>query len=179
MAYVDKNTFEVLDNVIEIDDKIVETIQELNRKGYITTYCCSGHDNYSKFSIAPVFLPKGISAEQAKSMITDQTVDLGIYEENKVIGAIQAWQSPYISFADVYEFSSIPEGFDMTTSKSMVDGEYKDTVCISKILDIYKDSDRRILKTQEELTREIDETNRILLEWSKSLNNIRESKKVN
>ena len=39
MAYLNKNTFEVVDNIIEIDDRMVPIIQELNTKGYLRYIC--------------------------------------------------------------------------------------------------------------------------------------------
>lgn len=41
-------------NVVEIDDLIVPTILELNKKGYKTRFCCSGH-MYSISSIHIMF----------------------------------------------------------------------------------------------------------------------------
>lgn len=41
--YLNSNTFEIINNVFEVDDLMGETISILNRKGYHTLYCCSGH----------------------------------------------------------------------------------------------------------------------------------------
>ncbi len=51
MAVMDEKTFEIYhndlgavpDGYVEIDELIAPTVQVLNRKGYITKYCCSGH----------------------------------------------------------------------------------------------------------------------------------------
>ena len=41
--YINKETFEIVDNIFEVDEDIAETISILNKKGYYTKYCCSGH----------------------------------------------------------------------------------------------------------------------------------------
>ena len=41
--YINKETFEIVDNVFEVDEDISQTISILNKKGYYTKYCCSGH----------------------------------------------------------------------------------------------------------------------------------------
>lgn len=52
MAYIKKSDFSILsgsnidgflDDCFECDDMIAPVIQELNRKGYTTKYCCGGH----------------------------------------------------------------------------------------------------------------------------------------
>ena len=58
-------------NVVEIDDMILPIIKRLNQKGYITEYCCSGHDyedntnTYIVFNIdtIPKIIPKGFILE--------------------------------------------------------------------------------------------------------------------
>ena len=41
--YIDKKTFEIVDNVFEVDEDIADIISILNKKGYYTKFCCSGH----------------------------------------------------------------------------------------------------------------------------------------
>ena len=52
MPYIHKSTFEIiqgsnidhyLDDYFEVDELIALPIQVLNRKGYTTSFCCSGH----------------------------------------------------------------------------------------------------------------------------------------
>lgn len=52
MAYFNPDTFQIcadsnidgyLDDFVEIDEVIAPLIRELNRRGYKTDYCCSGH----------------------------------------------------------------------------------------------------------------------------------------
>ena len=44
-TFIDSKTYEIIkdEQVIEVDDAIAETISVLNKKGYKTKYCCSGH----------------------------------------------------------------------------------------------------------------------------------------
>ena len=72
--YIKNNTFELsrckADNCFEVDDAIVKAIAVLNRKGYRTAFCCSGHPDtghdpeiaYIQFGfgeITPETLPDG------------------------------------------------------------------------------------------------------------------------
>lgn len=41
--YIDIKTFDIIDDVFEVDEYIAEAISILNKKGYYTKYCCSGH----------------------------------------------------------------------------------------------------------------------------------------
>lgn len=58
-------------SVVEIDDLMMSTIKELNKKGYITKFCCSGHsyekntDTYISFNsdTVPSTLPSGFILE--------------------------------------------------------------------------------------------------------------------
>ena len=51
MACIHKKTFDIYhsdqlimpDDYFEVDDEIAPSIQMLNRKGYITEWCCAGH----------------------------------------------------------------------------------------------------------------------------------------
>ncbi|MFQ3543503.1 hypothetical protein Q7A53_05405 [Halobacillus rhizosphaerae] len=52
-------------SVVEVDELILPTIIELNKKGYTTKYCCSGHLNqgmigtYLYFEVPPKSCPEG------------------------------------------------------------------------------------------------------------------------
>lgn len=64
-------------NIVEIDELLIPTIIMLNRKGYVTEYCCSGHyyEDYPNCYItfyadmAPVTagLPRGFKVEYSGS----------------------------------------------------------------------------------------------------------------
>ena len=43
--YIDSKTFEINDDIFEVDEAIAESIVLLNKKGYKTLFCCSGHND--------------------------------------------------------------------------------------------------------------------------------------
>jgi len=58
MTYIDKKNFDIFFHtndirieapIFEVDELIAPIISLLNKKGYKTQYCCSGHYNESKF----------------------------------------------------------------------------------------------------------------------------------
>jgi len=57
-------------DVVEIDELLIDTIIELNKKGYYTKYCCSGHQYqscpncYIYFEVLPDILPKGYTLDK-------------------------------------------------------------------------------------------------------------------
>ena len=74
--YIRKDSYKLIKkkvaNSFEVDDLIAPAISLLNQKGYLTTFCCSGHVNidpcleraYIAFEfgvITPEFLPEGWS----------------------------------------------------------------------------------------------------------------------
>src|SRR5574344_734846 len=55
--YIDKDTYEVVDNIFEVEEAIADTLSILNKKGYYTLYSCSGHVQnpriYEKYVLVP------------------------------------------------------------------------------------------------------------------------------
>ena len=75
-------------NYVEIDENIAIIISMLNKKGYITEYCCSGHmlgDLFDKHSV-----PKGFDINESY---------------------IKKSRNCYILFREKYKFSDLPFGF--------------------------------------------------------------------
>ncbi len=176
MAYLDKNTFEVVDNIIEIDDRMVPIIQELNKKGYKTTYCCSGHEDITRIDYTPYFI------YPEDHLSTNNYINLGMYEDYKVITDFIKCVDIYISFAENYEFDYIPEGFVIEQAINQTNNEVTNYVLISKTFSRYKDEENIILETKENLKKEIDISNQKLLEWARSLpsrKDVMKLKKVN
>ena len=162
--YLDLNKLEYVDSIVEIDDDIADTILELNKKGYKTLYCCSGHKDTQIFSYP------------------DAPEEKTIYEEDGIrygVGAGTSYRT-YIKFDGAYNFETIPDGFTYETK----DEEYHNTLAVFNsehyevkgcTIDditfgdtISHDIDGRG-KTTKEIDAEIKHANAILLEWAKEL----------
>ena len=94
--YLDAETYRMYfnnatNNCFEVDALIAKTIQLLNRKGYKTEYCCSGHYGSDKTEIVDVF-------DENENVI-------GVTEVSEIRSSI------YVSFADSVQLPYIPEGW--------------------------------------------------------------------
>lgn len=145
--YLNTKTFDKVKNIIEVDSLIIDTISILNKKGYKTLYCCSGHVKdpriYEEYKIS-------------KDKIND-FVDYYIKEETEdeyTLLAPYSFTAIYIKFDKKYNFINLPKGFII-----------KDDI-IEKIVDYYKNNKRRSL---QEIDNEIKLSNKELLNWAKEI----------
>lgn len=143
--YIDKDTFEIVDNVFEVDEEIADIISMLNKKGYYTEYCCSGH----------------IKDPRLYEMYTldkdDEDVKLGyIVEDSDKLSVLlpQTFAGIYIKFKDKYEFD-VPSGFT----------KY-DEYTIDKVIDFYIDGKK---KSYSEIDKELNDAYNDLRKWVESL----------
>lgn len=113
MAYIDRQTYNiwanstiegVIENCFEVDDDIALIIQALNRKGYTTEYCCSGHPCKTLTEITV----KGHFNEKGTQVILDDNDDY-------ITAPIASTFMPlYIAFAEsvtIPKTDELPEGF--------------------------------------------------------------------
>ena len=176
MAYLDENTYEVVDNIIEIDDEMVPIIQELHRKGYKTNGCVGAIKDLQHLDLYSNIVPEDKVDDYIDSLEGDY-IDLGSYEDNEVISCIDTWSTISITFGDLYEFPSIPEDFGFGFGVAQTaDGRFINFGVLAKDICLYEDEENKIFKTKEGLEKEINETYRELLEWAKSLEPLDEMK---
>lgn len=132
MAFINKKDFSILydmdlisekvkEQYFECDEMIAPTISLLNKKGYKTKYCCSGHSYPYSFTKYHESLP--VELENKNGIILD-TVELcdemkDFYEK---CGRNCSYKSEvfyptikkirlYILFEKTYNFSNLPKGF--------------------------------------------------------------------
>jgi hypothetical protein len=85
-AYTVGNCKKCGENVAEVDDMIIDTIILLNKKGYKTKFCCSGHLNenhfgtYIMFINRPDILPEGFYPTDMECMHLHSTRNPKGYE---------------------------------------------------------------------------------------------------
>ena len=149
--YINKETFEIVDNVFEVDEGIAQTISILNKKGYYTKYCCSGHEKD----------PRLYELYNVKNNDDFELKNLGYIvnknDDNYDIIMPYTDTSVYIMFDSYYVFDNLPEGF------------YRfNDVTISKEIDYYNDGKRR---DWSDIGKEIKDSNDELLRWAISLPN--------
>lgn len=171
--YLDINKLEYNSDIVEVDDLIADTILELNKKGYITHACCSGH---SKVELYPYELP----LDKKEQALKENYV---IYEEDDMIHCCMPniTTYTYVMFAKGYNFEKVPEGFLYETAEEQYnrhlkwkeeDPNYQNDNAIfgdhvGKMIMLMDENGKR--RPTEEVDREIMDANKILLEWSKKL----------
>lgn len=147
--YIDNKTFDIIDNVFEVDEDIAEAISILNKKGYYTKFCCSGH----------VKEPRLYEMYNRKNNILYKDSYLGHVvnknDDNYDILMPYTFTAAYITFSDKYNFDYLPVGF------TKVDG-----FTIERIIEYYNNGKR---KSSNYIDKEIKEVNRLLLSWANSL----------
>ena len=153
--YINAKTFDMVDDVFEVDDLIAETITTLNKKGYRTTYCCSGHSDPDITGI--VYIDK-VNYERLKDafpniIVIGEQIRNGV--EKVVAFNVTSVQELYISFAEEYEFPTLPEDFWYEDGR------------ISMEFPLYKEPGE--LYPEEVIKLQIERANLELLKWAKSL----------
>ena len=153
MSLIHKESFDILqyceegkdDEYFEVDENIALVISLLNKKGYKTTFCCSGHafDDMTE-----------LYADDKKSfecIIFSNLQDIR-YERGRY-KAVDRGNAKYcyIGFEEDYDFPELPEGFIYDEDAKSIEKDY-----ISES-DTY------------DLIQEIVDTMKALYEWVKGL----------
>lgn len=152
LCFLNNENFENIENVIQVDKEICETIKVLNKKGYTTLASCAGHNNLSKYlrQECDIDLLEDLAKKEdyKHSIVVDKT--------DKSFGLVTpvSLTQIYILFDKEYKFISLPETFI-----------YKNKVLESEIF--YFDKDKKI--SSEELEKEIERRNNLLIKWANDL----------
>ena len=155
MVYISKKDFSIhnyipLQEYFEVDDLIAKTISVLNKKGYYTEYCCSGHIlEESKMKIK-----KEINS--LTEIPNDAPYKLIKKRKNKfLVEFYPLGASIYIKFNKEIRLLNIPEDmlYDNNTVYYMLEYFDKD---LNKIID-------------SDIILKIKNINKILYEWAVSL----------
>ena len=126
MSLIHKESFDILNNCeegkeedyFEVDENIALIISMLNKKGYKTAFCCSGHafPNINEF--------RANNKEDFECLIFFDLQDIR-YEN----GRYKAFDRDnakycYIMFAEDYSFPVLPEGFTYDENNKCIEKEY-------------------------------------------------------
>ena len=154
--YIDKTTFEIVDNVFEVDEDIALAISILNKKGYYTKFCCSGHAKDPRlYELYNVNNDDNFEFKSLGYIVNQSDVSYDIVMPFM-------YTVVYIMFDVDYNFDNLPEGFNKIDDNSVSD------YVISKKIYYYNDGKR---KSWNDIDKEIKEANDKLLEWVVSLSN--------
>ncbi len=149
--YIDTKTFDIIDNVFEVDENIAESISLLNKKGYYTRYSCSGHVKDPRmYEMYRVKKSDEFDDKNLGFIVKDNKDDYEILMPNR-------YTSIYVMFDKKYEFKNLPIGF--YTLNDEVTTIYKDIMYY----------ENNIKKKSNDIQNEIDKSNLELLEWVKTL----------
>lgn len=77
-------------DIVEIDDEMVSIVRILNHKGYITSYCCSGHD-YDEHVSSPyvqILFSKSLGVDYPEPTIgydEVETIEGDVWKHKKIV----------------------------------------------------------------------------------------------
>lgn len=187
MAYINKNDFTIVsfvdvlfeDQYFECDDLIAPAISLLNKKGYKTLFCCSGHPYGSidtdiceedDTEIDESFvLRRGKSIDiKYECNLDDKEIEEYPYYISYKNNALDS--AFYIAFKERYQFSYLPS--DFYTDETLLIDDNNNNLIVTAIrcnLDLYT-SDNDGFK----YITEIFELNKRFYEWVEKLPNLKE-----
>lgn len=153
IALIHKNTFDIVgcceegqeDEYFEVDENIALVISNLNKKGYKTTFCCSG------YAFKDIFEMSAHNKKIFDQMMIPGLKVIGRDGERYVAIAAQNVRNCYIMFENDYDFKNLPEGFSYIADEKRIG---RDFCCET---DTY------------ELIFEIVESMKALYEWTEEL----------
>lgn len=153
--FINLETYEITENpenYIYADKDIVETIAVLNKKGYKTKACCSGH---AKIRVTQ-WIDKKENLDKYYYTIPTKQADPETAKQGYVVFQyINPKIDTYIMFDDEYQFPNLPKGFEQN----------KNT--IRKIMNVFDENNEAYEMIV--LDEKIKKTNEELLEWAKEL----------
>ena len=153
---INLETYEVIDDnskFIIVDSLIADTIAILNKLGYKTKACCSGHSFPQNKEL---FINQDLNFLEKVKKKNEQDI-VEIREESFDYWHEWTFTDIYILFDKKYDFINIPEGFEIDADN---------ICCIRCKIDFYKDEKRKRINNIHE---EIEKNNNILYEWAKKL----------
>lgn len=166
--FIDSKSYDIIpdEKIIEVDPEIVEAISLLNKKGYFTVACCSGHalnlDYYKQVCDLSLLDEEEIKKNYPEYYIVDRT------DKTFSLIAPRIATRVYIKFIKDYHFEVLPSGFKKEPSydNRLLDWSKTDFDSIGKVISYYENNKRRSLN---DVQKEIDEYNNLLLEWVRKL----------
>lgn len=173
-TFIDSETYEIIPDskIIEVDDDIAEAISLLNKKGYKTKYCCSGHANKHEYYSGIICDKSLIDEKKFKEDYIEYYID-EIDKNNFRLIYPKKFTGIYIMFVKDYNFNNLPVGFEKIPI-----WDEKENKPSSKIFDtiehIVNYYDKGKLRNDNEVQKEINKYNELLLEWVRKLPDINE-----
>lgn len=171
--FIDSSTYEIIpdENIIEVDPDIVQAISLLNKKGYKTKACCSGHalnlNYYKQVCDLSLLDEEEIKKDYPEHYIVDRTDSTFSLIAPKEATCI------YVMFDKDYHFDFLPKGFvkEPAWDDCLGDWSKSDYGTIRKRIDYYEN---HVQRNPNDVQKEIKKYNNLLLEWVIKLPKINE-----